>query len=91
TIVLKRGSKGVTIFDRNAGEMDVPGFPVEILNTVGAGDAFASGLIYARTHGKSWFDSGRFANACGAIVVTKHGCGDAMPTLEEVETFIANY
>jgi 5-dehydro-2-deoxygluconokinase len=91
TIVLKRGSKGVTIFDRHDGELDVPGFPVEVLNTVGAGDAFASGLIYARMQGESWFDSGRFANGCGAIVVTKHGCGDALPTLEEVETFINEY
>ena len=91
TIVLKRGSKGVTIFDRQEGVMDVPGFPVEVLNTVGAGDAFASGLIYSRMNGKNWHDSARFANACGAIVVTRHGCGDAMPTLQEVEGFIDGY
>ena len=89
TIVLKRGSKGVTIFDRQEGVIDVPGFPVEVLNTVGAGDAFASGLIYSRLNGKEWYDSARFANACGAIVVTRHGCGDAMPTLEEVQSFMS--
>lgn len=90
TIVLKRGKAGVSIFE-NGSSIDVSGFPVEVLNTVGAGDAFASGLIHSRHHGKSWYDSGRFANACGALVVTRHGCADALPTTAEVELFIANY
>lgn len=90
-IVLKRGKEGVTIFERGADPIDVPGFPVEVLNTVGAGDSFASGLIMSRISGKSWYDSARFANACGALVVTRHGCAEAMPTRPEVEAFIENY
>ena len=89
-IVLKRGKEGVSIFEGGQ-ELKVPGYPVEILNTVGAGDAFASGLIFARHQGKNWYDSGRFANACGALVVTRHGCAEALPALAEVETFIENY
>ncbi|MEM7336015.1 MAG: PfkB family carbohydrate kinase, partial [Chloroflexota bacterium] len=90
TIVLKRGKEGVTFFQSGQEPIDVSGFPVEVLNTVGAGDAFASGLIYSRTNGKSWAESGRFANACGAIVVTRHGCAEAMPTLADVEAFLEN-
>ena len=86
-IVLKRGAAGVRIF-HDGQVTDIAGFSVEIVNTVGAGDAFASGLIYAYLQGWEWQKSARFANACGAIVVTRHGCGKAMPNLEEVNTFI---
>lgn len=87
-LVAKRGARGVSIF-HDGDVHDVAGFPVEIVNTVGAGDAFASGLIYARSQGWDWVRAGRFANACGALVVTRHGCAKAMPYLEEVTTFIA--
>lgn len=87
TIVRKLGPDGVAITPSGGETIRVPGFPVEVLNTVGAGDAFASGLLYGRTQGWDWYESGRFANACGAIVVTRHGCSTAMPTREEVEAF----
>ncbi len=90
TIVRKLGSEGVAITPLGRDTIQVPGFPVDILNTVGAGDAFASGLLYGRTQGWDWYKSGRFANACGAIVVTRHGCGTAMPTVAEVEAFVAD-
>lgn len=89
TIVRKLGPDGVAITPSGEKTIHVPGYPVEILNTVGAGDAFASGLLYGRTQGWNWYKSGRFANACGAIVVTRHGCGTAMPTVAEVEAFVA--
>ncbi len=88
TIILKRGPRGVTIFESDQQPQDIAGFPVEVINTVGAGDAFASGLIYGRIQGWNWNQAARFANACGAIVVTRHGCSAAMPTLDEVQTFI---
>ena len=87
TIVLKRGDKGVVIYnDDNV--YGIEGFEVEVLNTVGAGDAFASGLIYGWSQGWEWDRSARFANACGAIVVTRHGCARAMPYKNEVDEFI---
>lgn len=88
TLVLKRGERGVSIYHKGEAVIDVPGFPVEILNTVGAGDAFASGLLYGFLKGWSWYKSARMANACGAIVVTRHGCSNALPTEAEVLTFI---
>jgi 5-dehydro-2-deoxygluconokinase len=87
-IVTKRGPQGATI---ESGEetIDVPGFPVEVVNTVGAGDSFAAGLIRSRLNGLSWEASTRYANACGAITVTRHGCASALPTSSEVAEFLA--
>jgi 5-dehydro-2-deoxygluconokinase len=87
-MILKRGAKGARFFTRQGEITDVPGFPVKILNTVGAGDAFASGLIYGRLQGWDWYRSVRMSNACGAIVVTRHGCAVAMPYNDEVLAFI---
>ena len=86
-LVIKRGAQGVSIYCGDE-TIHVAGFPVEILNSVGAGDAFASGLIYARSEGWDWGRAGQFANACGAIMVTRHGCAKSMPYQDEVHKFI---
>ncbi|MEO1441984.1 MAG: PfkB family carbohydrate kinase, partial [Chloroflexota bacterium] len=65
-----------------------PVFPVEVLNVFGAGDAFAAGLIYARLNGMDWPAALELAAACGAIIVTRHGCANDMPTLPDVQQFI---
>jgi 5-dehydro-2-deoxygluconokinase len=70
--------------------IDVPGFRVEVFNILGAGDAFAAGAIYGYAQGWDWYKATRLANACGAIVVTQHGCANFMPTLAEVEAFVAS-
>jgi 5-dehydro-2-deoxygluconokinase len=89
TVVVKRGPAGATVL--TAGDrIDVPGFPVEPVNTVGAGDSFASGLIWSRANGDDWYQACRFANACGALVVTRHGCAVAFPTRDEVLEFVAS-
>jgi 5-dehydro-2-deoxygluconokinase len=93
-IVLKRGAEGATIFGGgSAGDVsnaiDCPGFPVEVFNVLGAGDAFMAGLLSAWLRGKNWAEAGRVANACGALVVARHGCAPAMPTEEELESFLA--
>lgn len=89
TLILKRSARGATIFAAGTPPVAVAGFPVTVLNTVGAGDAFAGGLIYGRCQGWDWPASVRMGNACGALVVTRHGCAAAMPRLEEVEAFIS--
>lgn len=87
TLVVKRGSLGCSIHTRE-GETFVPGFTVEVQNVLGAGDAFAAGLIYGRLSGWGWYRSARLANACGAILVTRHGCANFAPTLEEAEALV---
>ncbi len=94
-IVLKRGAAGCTVFDAaviNSLEegVVVPGFPIEVFNTVGAGDAFLSGFLRAWLDGKSWSECGRLGNACGAIVVSRHGCTPAMPCPDELEHFMSS-
>jgi 5-dehydro-2-deoxygluconokinase len=86
--VVKRGERGATVSSAD-GSMDVHGFTVDVINTVGAGDAFASGLIRSRVKGLDWQESVRFANACGAIVVSRHGCSAAFPTRSEVDDFMS--
>ncbi len=86
-IVLKRGDRGARLY-LNGTQRDVPGYPVEIVNTVGAGDGFASGFIYGWAQGWGWEEAARFANACGALVVSRHGCARALPYRSEVEAFV---
>lgn len=86
-LVLKRGDQGVRLYE-NDSHKDVPGYPVDIVNTVGAGDGFASGFIYGWAQGWGWEEAARFANACGALVVSRHGCARALPVLPEVEAFM---
>ena len=91
TLIVKRGAAGVSILQHNQPSQDVAGFPVEVLNTVGAGDAFASGLIYGRSQNWDWYKSARLANACGALVVTRNGCAKAFPYQEEIQSFIEEH
>jgi 5-dehydro-2-deoxygluconokinase len=90
-LILKQGSRGVSVFTPHKDVIRAPGFAVEVLNTVGAGDAFAGGIIYGRLKGWDWYKSARMGNACGAIVVTRHGCAAAMPTEQEVHDFIHSH
>ncbi len=86
-LIVKRGSKGATIFYKDGREQDVPGFPVEILNVLGAGDAFASGFIYGYLQGWDLYKACRLGNASGAWVVQKPGCANDMPYYDEVMKF----
>ena len=62
--------------------------PVEVFNTVGAGDAFMSGFLRGWLTGETLERCAELANACGALVVSRHGCAPAMPTWEELEYFV---
>ena len=89
-LVVKRGPRGASVFLPDGEVIDAPGFPVEIYNVLGAGDAFASGFIYGLAHGWDWYRAARMGNACGAIVVTRHGCANFMGYEDEVLDFIAS-
>jgi sugar/nucleoside kinase (ribokinase family) len=87
----KVGSQGARIHVATGEVIEVPGFPVEIYNILGAGDAFGGGFIYGYVNGWDWYKSARLGNACGAIVVTKHGCANFMPTMPEIDVFVQAY
>lgn len=86
--VVKRGPRGVSVYTRDQGDFHADGYRVEVVNTVGAGDAFAAGLIYGRLKGWDWYCCARAANACGAITVTRHGCSRALPFERDVLEFM---
>jgi len=88
-LIIKRGARGATIFRPETAPADVAPFRIEVLNVLGAGDAFASGFLYGHLQGWTLERAVRLGNACGAIVVTRHGCANFMPTLGEVEAFVA--
>ncbi|MEM9142261.1 MAG: 5-dehydro-2-deoxygluconokinase [Bacteroidota bacterium] len=88
TLIVKRGKDGASICSKDGTRINVPGFPVEILNVLGAGDAFASGFIYGVLQGWDLYKACRMGNASGAHVVTQKGCANFMPTLEESLAFI---
>ena len=85
------GSEGARIYLPNGEIINAPGFPVEIYNILGAGDAFGGGFLYGYVNNWGWYKSARLGNACGAIVVTKHGCANFMPTMPEIEAFVAGF
>lgn len=87
-LIVKRGAHGATVCLPDGQRIEVPGFPVEVYNVLGAGDAFASGFIYGHVHGWNSYKSARMGNACGAIVVTRHGCANFMGYETEVLDFI---
>ena len=88
TLVVKRGKEGASIFQPGQEEVIVPGFPVDVLNVLGAGDSFCAGFTYGLLNDWGLYKSVRMGNACGAIIVTREGCANFMPTNDEAMKFI---
>lgn len=92
TLVCKRGAAGAVAFEGDIpGTIDDgqtgPGFPIEIFNVLGAGDGFMSGLLKGWLDGEDWPTALKYANACGAFAVSRHGCTPAYPSWEELQFF----
>ncbi|KWO54702.1 5-dehydro-2-deoxygluconokinase [Burkholderia ubonensis] len=93
TLVVKRGPLGCSIVEGQVpASLDalalVSGVEVDVMNVLGAGDAFASGFLSQWLRGRSLDEAARAANACGALVVSRHGCSPAMPTPAELAYFL---
>ena len=92
-LVCKRGAAGAVAFEGvipdslDDGQRG-PGFPIEVFNVLGAGDGFFSGLIKGWLDGADWPMALKYANACGAFAVSRHGCTPAYPSLAELEFFL---
>ncbi len=92
-IVLKRGPMGCIVYDG-----DIPndledgivgkGFPIEVYNVLGAGDAFMSGFLRGWLRGESHAISATWANACGAFAVSRLLCAPEIPTWTELQYFL---
>jgi 5-dehydro-2-deoxygluconokinase len=82
--IIKQGPRGVLASDGYV-EVEVPPVPVEVVNGLGAGDAFGGALCHSLLAEWDLERSMRFCNAAGAIVAGRLACSDAMPTTDEVE------
>lgn len=82
-VIVKQGSKGALAATRDA-RVEIAPFPVEVVNGLGAGDAFGGALCHGLLGGWPLEQTLRFANAAGAIVASRLGCSTAMPTEDEV-------
>ncbi len=94
-IVVKRGPMGCTVFDGEIPDdldkgISGPGFPVEVFNVLGAGDAFMSGFLLGYLNDAPIETCCKYANACGAFAVSRHGCAPAVPSRYELDHFLAN-
>jgi len=93
-LVCKRGAYGCSVFSAEIPNsldegLTVQGVRVEVLNVLGAGDAFLSGLLRGYLNGEGWEQACRYANACGALVVSRHGCAPAMPSKIELDAYLS--
>ena len=86
--VVKQGPKGVLASDGKI-TAEVPPVPVDVVNGLGAGDAFGGALCHGLLAGWDIERVMRFANAAGAIVASRLACSDAMPTAAEVDGLLA--
>jgi ribokinase len=87
-VLLKLGSRGCVIAQRNLPKERVPAFSVNAVDTTAAGDAFNAGFAVGLMRGSTVVRSAVFASAVAAISVTRHGAQPSMPTSAEVEAFV---
>ncbi|MEI5519490.1 5-dehydro-2-deoxygluconokinase [Streptomyces brasiliscabiei] len=83
--VVKQGPKGVLAMTQDGATAEIPPVPVDVVNGLGAGDAFGGALCHGLLSGWDTRRTVSFANAAGAIVAGRLSCSDAMPTQSEVE------
>jgi 5-dehydro-2-deoxygluconokinase len=84
TVILKRGGDGAVLYD-DGEVVDVPGVPVEVVNGLGAGDAFGAALGYAIARGIGLREGVELANRAGAYVAQRIPCSEAMPRLADLQ------
>ena len=93
-LVCKRGAEGCVAFpgaipDTLDEGVSARGFKIEVFNVLGAGDAFMAGFLRGWLRDAPLETCCEWGNACGAIVVSRHGCTPAMPTWTELEAFLS--
>ena len=94
-IVCKRGELGCTVYEGEIGNSLDDGifgesFRIEVFNVLGAGDAFMAGFLRGWLRGRPLSECCTWANACGALVVSRHGCAPSIPSWDELQYFLKN-
>ncbi|WP_067724852.1 ribokinase [Oceanobacillus damuensis] len=89
-LIVTRGDQGVSFFTGGK-HLSFQGFDVDAIDTTGAGDTFNGVLASQLASGKSLEKSVEYANAAGALSVTKVGAQSGMPAIMEIEEFLKNH
>jgi len=86
-VIVTLGADGALLVDRERAT-HLPGYPVEVVDTTAAGDAFIGGLAAALLRGMPLDQAVRYGNAAGALATTRFGAQPSLPTIAEVEKFL---
>ncbi|NIF24500.1 ribokinase [Candidatus Pantoea multigeneris] len=87
TVLITLGSRGVWLSEQGAGQR-IPGFKVNAIDTIAAGDTFNGAFITARLEGVAMNEAVRFAHAAAAIAVTRSGAQPSVPWRREIDDFL---
>lgn len=88
-VIIKHGGEGSIAYTKDGLSHRGGIFKTKVLKTFGAGDSYASALIYALMNGLTIQEAMRFGSASASIVISKHSSSDAMPSVEEIKAFMA--
>ena len=88
-VVVKHGKLGASVYTRDGGRFSVKPFPTDVMKSFGGGDGFASAFLYSLLEGHDIPRALEFASASASMLVSAHSCSEAMPTVSEIEAFIA--
>ena len=88
--LVKMGGDGVLVATARGERSLIPPLPVEVVCGLGAGDAFGGAFCHGLLRGWSITECARFGNAAGAIVASRLMCADDMPTIGEIDSFLAS-
>lgn len=87
-VVIKHGKEGSTAFTREGRGFEAKPFPAKVVKAFGAGDSYAGAFIYGLINNMSIPECLELGSASASLVISSHSCSEAMPTLDEIQSFI---
>ncbi|WZL72092.1 5-dehydro-2-deoxygluconokinase [Clostridiaceae bacterium 35-E11] len=87
-VVIKHGKEGSIAYTKNGESFQGKIYPAKVVKTFGAGDSYAAGFIYGLMQGWDISRAMSFGAASASIVISSHSCSDAMPTADEIQSYI---
>lgn len=88
-VIVTHGKQGSTAYTNDGQDFSIKPFPVKLLKSFGGGDGYTSAFLYSLFEGKEIIDCLEFGSASAAMLVASHACSQDMPTVKQVEDFIA--
>lgn len=88
--IVTHGKQGSTAYTNDGKSFSIKPFPVKLLKSFGGGDGYTSAFLYSLFEGKEIIDCLEFGSASAAMLVASHACSQDMPTVEQVNKFIAD-